>query len=103
MRKIDSRTSRRRFLTVAGAGVFALPLAGLIRVQTVGAAEMPKLALDDPSAKALGYVHESTTADQNCKNCNFWQDGDAEWGGCPLFPGKAVSAKGWCKSWIKKG
>jgi len=103
MRKNDSRTSRRRFLTVAGAGAAALPLAGLIRVQTVSAAEMPKLSLDDPTAKALGYVHETANADQKCNNCNFWQGGDAEWGGCTLFPGKGVSANGWCKSWIKKG
>ena len=102
MIKTDSPTSRRRFLTIAGAGVAALPLAGLVRVQTVGAGEMPKLSPDDPTAKALGYIHASTMADQKCNNCNFWQGGDAQWGGCTLFPGKDVNAQGWCKSWIKK-
>jgi hypothetical protein len=103
MKTNDSRgSSRRRFLTMAGASVALLPFTGLVRVQTVGAAEMPKLTLDDPSAKALGYVNESAVADQHCINCNFWQGGGAEWGGCPLFPGKSVAAKGWCKSWLKK-
>ena len=102
MRKIDTRSSRRQFMRVAGAGAVALPLAGLIRVQTVGAADMPMLSLDDPSAKALGYVEASTVDGQFCNNCNFWQGGDADHGGCPLFPGKAVTAKGWCKSWVKK-
>ncbi len=101
MRSIRNKASRRRFLRAAGAGAAALPLAGLLRVETVGAAELPKLDLEDPTAKALGYVHESTTAGQLCNNCNFWKGGDAEWGACQLFPGKAVAAKGWCKSWIK--
>jgi hypothetical protein len=102
MRTHDTRTSRRRFLRVAGAGAVALPLAGLIRVETVNGAEMPMLSLDDPTAKALGYVEMSATDGQHCSNCNFWQGGTAASGGCPLFPGKAVAAKGWCKSWIKK-
>ena len=102
MRTHDTRTSRRGFLRVAGAGVVALPLAGLIRVETVNGAEMPMLTADDPTAKALGYVAKSATAGQTCDNCNFWQGGTAASGGCPLFPKRAVAAKGWCRSWIKK-
>ena len=103
MKKIDSRASRRQFMRVAGAGLAALPFAGLIPVQTVSGADLAPLMVDDPTAKALAYVEASATDGQLCNNCNFWQGGDAERGGCPLFPGKSVVAKGWCKSWVKKG
>ena len=63
---------------------------------------MPKVAQDDPTAKALAYVHKTTVAGQRCNNCGLWQGGDVEWGGCPLFPGMSVSAKGWSKSWVKR-
>lgn len=99
MSKLTLPTTRRDFIRTVGAAAAMLPLAGVIPVQ---AAEMPKLSEGDATAKALGYVHESTTAGQLCNNCNFWQGGDAVWGGCPLFPGNSVSAAGWCKSWIKK-
>ena len=102
MRNIDSRTSRRRFMRVAGTGLVALPFAGLIPVQVVNAAGMPPVTADDPIAKALAYVDASTTDGQQCNNCNFWQGGDADRGGCQLFPDKSVAAKGWCKSWTKK-
>ena len=85
------------------SGVPQYQLAGLIPVHTVHGAEMPPVMGDDPSAKALAYVEASTKDGQTCDNCNFWQGGDAERGGCPLFPGKSVVAKGWCKSWVKKG
>ena len=103
MSKLDTRASRRQFMRTAGAGAMAVSLAGLVRIPAASAQDMPKLSLDDPSAKALGYVEKSTTDGQLCNNCNFWQGGDAAWGGCPLFPGKSVAAEGWCKSWVKKG
>lgn len=91
--------SRRHAIRLLGVTAASVPLAGLV---TAHAAELPKLSPDDATAKALGYVHETAVEGQRCNNCNFWQGGDAEWGGCPLFPGKGVSANGWCKSWIKK-
>lgn len=36
-------------------------------------------------------------------NCKLFQGTAADgWGGCPLFGGKLVSAKGWCSAWAKK-
>jgi hypothetical protein len=89
-------------MVATAAGAAALPLAGLLRVETARAQDMPHLSLDDPTAKALAYVEQSSTEGQWCHNCQFWQGGDAEWGACPLFPGKAVARDGWCKSWTKK-
>jgi len=101
MRTIHAKT-RRHFLVVSAAGIGALPLAGLLHPEASRAADLPKLSLEDPTAKALNYVEQSTTEGQQCNNCQFWQGGDVDWGPCPLFPGKSVSAQGWCKSWTKK-
>lgn len=61
---------------------------------------------------ALGYVAVAANADkarfpkyadgQLCANCSLYLGGAAEQGGCPLFAGKQVLAKGWCSAWAKK-
>lgn len=95
--------SRRSFLQKAGAGTVLVTMGGLVAHRDSSAAEhLPKLDPGDPTAKALEYTHDSPKSDQFCNNCNFWQGGDKDWGGCAIFPGKEVSAKGWCKSWIKQ-
>jgi hypothetical protein len=41
---------------------------------------------------------------QTCANCGLYApDGDRPSGGCALFYGKDVLAKGWCNAWVKKG
>jgi hypothetical protein len=66
------------------------------------------VASDDPTAKALKYVSDASKSTDakpgtKCANCAFYQGaaGSAQ-GGCPLFPGKAVKAAGWCSSWNAK-
>lgn len=74
-----------------------------------------KQVLDsDSSAIALGYVSDVKKIDinkfpqyasgQNCSTCTLFQgtskDAHAP---CLAFGGKAVSAKGWCSAWVKKG
>jgi len=98
---------RRSFMigtTSSLLGVFAL-------------AQKPEqnLVLDtDPSASALGYVSDVKKIDtkkfpqyasgQNCSACTLFQgtavDANAP---CLAFGGMAVSAKGWCSAWVKKG
>lgn len=66
----------------------------------------------DPQAAALGYVAVAAKADktkfakyadgQACSNCALYLGAAAEQGGCPLFPGKQVLAKGWCSAYNKK-
>jgi hypothetical protein len=100
-------TTRRTFLsaiTVIAAGA---------AVDRAAFAQGAKLAENDPQAMALGYVHSAAKVDkakfpkfaasQNCANCALYQAkaGDA-WGGCAIFPGKQVAAKGWCSAWAKK-
>lgn len=103
-------TGRRRLLAGALTAPLVAPLAGLIGLREAAADEMPKLSLDDPQAKGLSYVHDASEAADNaaykegshCANCQHWQGGDAEWGGCAIFPGKRVHRNGWCTAWTKQ-
>lgn len=68
---------------------------------------------NDALAVALGYVadasrvdaskHKNYVAGSTCAGCMLYlgKPEDAA-GPCGIFPGKHVSAKGWCASWVKK-
>jgi len=99
--------SRRRFLRNVA---IAAPASSLLMIDPAMAQDLPVLSADDPMAQGLQYVPNASdsTADnyqegQNCANCNFIQgnEGD-EYRPCQLFVGKAVSANGWCISWVPK-
>ncbi len=92
----NKQVSRRSLLK----GLAAIPVVAVVGYQ--GKANAAMLSVNDPTAKALGYVEKSTVAGQNCINCNLYQGGTAAAGGCPIFPGKDVAGAGWCKSWVKK-
>lgn len=76
-------------------------------------APLAPLEESDPTAVALGYRHDASQVDaakhprfapgQNCSNCVQFrgQPGEA-WGGCNLFPGRAVNAAGWCSGYAMK-
>jgi len=68
----------------------------------------------DAPAKTLGYKADTSKIDrkqqpryeagQICSNCSLYQGAaNSNSGGCPLFPGKQVAAKGWCSAYAKKG
>ena len=102
--------NRRRFLRGAVAGAVAAPIVGLLASGDATAAEQPKLDPSNPQAKALNYVHDASEASNNpafkeganCGNCIQWTGGDADWGGCKIFPGKQVARAGWCAAWAKQ-
>lgn len=83
-------------------GIAIVPVAVALGHVGSASAAMPRLSVNDPVAKSLGYTEKSTTKDQTCANCNLYQGGKAEAGGCTIFVGKEVVAAGWCKSWVKK-
>ncbi len=102
--------SRRQFIrTVSLTGAALL-------VGTEGrAADLPMVDEKDPTAVALGYVGDTTKANQakypnhtpaqQCNNCQLYQGkpGVATGAGpCPLYAGKQVAAKGWCSAYAKK-
>jgi hypothetical protein len=75
-------------------------------------AETALVVETEAPAAALGYKADAGkvdkaknpkfAADQKCGNCALYQGKTAATGPCPLFPGKHVSAKGWCTGWAKK-
>lgn len=99
--------SRRRLLQKVALGAVLLPIAA-VRPRTAGAADLPLVSADDPTAKALKYTADASKASgakpgSKCANCSLYQGaaGSAQ-GGCLLFPNKAVTATGWCASWTPK-
>jgi High potential iron-sulfur protein len=98
-------TTRRSFIaTVAAAGA---------TVMTNEAFAQTKMDEANGQAISLGYMHDTTKVDgkkypkheksQQCSTCMLWQSKASDpWGNCPLFAGKQVNAKGWCRSWAKR-
>lgn len=102
--------ARRRVLALAVATAVAAPFA-VLPSRRARAADLPHLAEDDPTAKALKYHHDATAAprvdksgtpaaEQFCHNCQFAKGNGGQWIPCQIFPGKAVNAEGWCTSWM---
>ena len=103
--------NRRSFMQIATVSVVGLALVAPAFNAT--AADLPKLELDNPTAKALGYVEDTTKVNaakypnhkpnQMCSGCTLIQ-GDVKnaRNPCVLFPGKSVASKGWCASYVKK-
>ena len=107
-----TRLTRRVFLRNAAV---AFPVGAIVLEGTASAQDLPHVELDDPTAKALLYVHDAKNVDksnplaaryeegQDCANCVQLQgEAGAEWRPCALFPGKLVAAAGWCSVWAKK-
>jgi hypothetical protein len=102
--------TRRRFIRSVGSTVGALAL-GEAASSVVLAADLPHVSISDPTALALHYTEDASKIDvaKNpthiagtlCANCKLYQ-GSAAYGPCHLFPGKAVSSKGWCMGYQKK-
>ena len=109
--------SRRRFLTLAVVATATAPLAlrslgaqAAAPPPPAAAKPLPKVALTDPTAKALAYAEDATKvkhaafkAGSSCANCNFFKGAKGQaYGPCTLFPKNSVVAKGWCSAWAKK-
>jgi len=106
--------SRRRILN----GALFMTLIGIraVRGATALAAKpgAPRKPLDeqDPTAEALGYRQDARKVDpkefptyrsgQACSTCALIEIGTARLRGCSLFPGKLVSAGGWCSGWQQR-
>lgn len=110
------RKERRQFLKLGLTSLAYLPLAS-IAYRTVNAADLPLVDEKDPSAVALGYVHDAADVDtakfpkrtgdagskQFCYNCALYQGQGREGAApCSIFPGKQVKAAGWCNAWVAK-
>ena len=107
---MEKNIARRTLLKGALASLAAIPV-----VAAVGRADAAAAKVDpnDPQAKSLGYVADTSKVDakanpthkpeQKCSGCVQFQGkaGDAS-APCTIFAGKLVEGKGWCKVWAKK-
>lgn len=106
----SKRFTRRDILrgTAAAAGMIPLVHLGTSRAW---AAE--QLDPNDPTAQALKYAEDASTAtrpdkagvagaDQECGNCALYTaPGDGS-GPCALFQGRIVPEGAWCSAWAPK-
>jgi hypothetical protein len=110
---MQGKISRRSIVKsglIAGA---LLPTLNLMS-SNAGAAALPPLDPNDPTAKALGFVNDASKVDtktyatfkpaQKCGTCAQFQGkaGDAT-AACTIFAGKSVPQGGWCQVWAQKG
>ncbi len=107
--------SRRDAVKLMLGAAVAIPVINLVGVGPARAAA-PAVAADDPTAVALKYSADATKSDrvaaarpgkpvaeQTCSTCQFSTASDVPGHlNCTLFPGKVVSAAGWCSSWTVK-
>lgn len=108
LQRAGERFSRREF--VKAASVASIAVTAGIRPQPARATELPRVSEDDPTAKALNYVHDARSVDAAkrssssfCSNCAlFAGDASKEWAKCTIFPGKVVAGDGWCSAWAPK-
>jgi hypothetical protein len=109
---MQNKISRRTLIQTGLLAGVAIPGLGMIGSSAM-AAGLPPLDPADPTAKALGFVTDTTKVDaaanpthkptQKCGVCAQFQGkpGDAT-GGCNIFVGKSVPQGGWCKVFAAK-
>lgn len=112
-------TSRRDFMKVLGASLAAIPFAsGLFSLPGRAlAADLPPASENEGMAKNLGYCidadkknnqacsersKDKTKAGQYCDGCQLYTKINDKVGKCMLIQKNTVSAKGWCKSFVKR-
>ncbi|MFC5519365.1 high-potential iron-sulfur protein [Polaromonas jejuensis] len=90
-----------------------LGTAGFVAVD-VTHAEASMLMESYPQASALGYRTDASKVDsssfpkyvagQKCGQCQLFRarEAGAAVGSCAIYPGKLVSAEGWCNAFVKQ-
>lgn len=107
------KQSRREFFKRSLGVVATVSVAQLVAQRVAYAADMPHVDENSAQAVGLGYKHDAAQVDKakyamfkdgsHCATCVLYQGTpDAEWGGCGMFAGQAVAAKGWCLAYAPK-
>ncbi len=106
---MNNENSRRAFLKTIGLAAAAAVMAPVVKFRSVFAEEAKMVDLNDPLAKALGYVADAKTSKDRkdkkaqCSNCQFYQgDAKSKHGKCQLIPSGDVAVTGWCRSYSQK-
>jgi hypothetical protein len=103
---LGQNAMKRRSLVKSLAAVAA---AAALPASRSRGAELPHLDVKDSAAVPLGYVEQASQVDakkypafvkgSRCDNCLLLQGTSGAYRPCSLFPGKLVSASGWCSGW----
>lgn len=110
------QVNRRSFLKISGLSLAAIPFAtSLFQSAPSQAADLPMAKETDPMPKSLKYCDngkkpsaacadrkKKEKANQFCHNCQLYTKLDDKKGKCMLIANAAVTADGWCNSWVKK-
>lgn len=99
------KMQRRVFLMQVMATSCAVGLSAAVK-----AAGLPMVDETDPMAVNLSYKANATQAKharyqagQQCSNCVLYRGAAADAAApCAIFPGRQVSARGWCTAYSKK-
>lgn len=92
---------RRQLMGMMSAGAVAVPLSAVVGTLPSYADDLPEVDPASAQAAALQYAAESPDPATNCANCTLYQGAEGnELGPCPLFPGNAVHAAGWCSAYV---
>lgn len=109
----EKKLPRRDLLKGALAGLAAIPVVAVVDRAAAAAPAAKALDVNNPQAKALGYILDTTKVDQKtnpmhkpdqkCNNCIQWKGAPTDKvAPCQIFQGQTVVANGWCKVWAKK-
>ena len=104
--------SRRAIIKSGLVAGSLVPMFALTQRDARAAALTP-LDPNDPTAKSLGFVVDSSKVDahanptykptQKCATCAQFQGKPTDAaGGCNIFAGHSVPQSGWCKVWAQK-
>lgn len=107
---LDTIVRRRALLKSLAIAAGTAALLPVRRPRAAEPAHLAHLDVKDPAAKAVGYVENASQVDikkypsyvkgSTCENCSLLQGAaGAAYRPCELFPGKVVSARGWCSGW----
>ena len=108
----EQKFPRRTLLKGALLSVAAVPVSAML--SRTATAASGRVDPNEPQAKSLGYVEDAAKVDakanpnfkpgQMCSNCLQVPAGKekGDWIPCNIFAGRQVSAKGWCKVYVKR-
>ncbi len=98
-----SHSTRRQAIKTALAYTAVVPVATLFANSAKAGGHMPMVDPNGPTAKALQYVEVSPDDSKLCSGCQLYSGEEGkDVGPCSIFPGKEVTAGGWCLSWVAK-
>jgi hypothetical protein len=92
----ESAPSRRRFVTIGGASLAAIPLVALTG---------RTFAATNASMRTALKYQDRPSGDKDCAGCMQFIPGSkpTDRGGCKVMPGDTeISPKGYCTAWVAK-